>query len=62
MKILFLATYFPRPLNQTIGTWALEHAKALKRASKEAPLRVTSYGLRLGHDIDNTSASIPPRA
>ena len=28
MKILFLATYFPRPLNQTIGTWALEQAKA----------------------------------
>jgi len=31
MKILFLATYFPRPLNPTIGTWALEQAKALKR-------------------------------
>ena len=31
MKILFLATYFPRPLNSTIGTWALEQAKALKR-------------------------------
>jgi hypothetical protein len=42
MRILFLATYFPRPLNPTIGTWALEQAKALKRASKEAQLRVTS--------------------
>jgi glycosyltransferase involved in cell wall biosynthesis len=28
MKILFLATYFPKPLNPTIGTWALEQAKA----------------------------------
>jgi hypothetical protein len=42
MKVLFLATYFPRPLNPTIGTWALEQAKAFLRASREAPLRVAS--------------------
>jgi hypothetical protein len=42
MKILFLATYFPRPLNPIIGTWALEQAKAFQRASTEAPLRVAS--------------------
>jgi len=47
MKILFLATYFPRPLNPTIGTWALEQAKALKRASTEARLRVGSSELRV---------------
>gem|GEM_PF-2352625 len=47
MRILFLATYFPRPLNPTIGTWALEQAKALKRASEEAPLRVASSELRV---------------
>jgi len=50
MKILFLATYFPRPLNPTIGTWALEQAKALKRASEEAPLRVASCELRMQPD------------
>jgi hypothetical protein len=42
MKVLFLATYFPRPLNPSIGTWALEQAKAFLRASREAPLRVAS--------------------
>ena len=47
MKILFLATYFPRPLNPTIGTWALEQAKALKRASTEAQLRVAGSELRV---------------
>jgi hypothetical protein len=47
MRILFLATYFPRPLNPTIGTWALEQAKAFQRASEEAPLRVASSELRV---------------
>jgi hypothetical protein len=42
MKILFLATYFPRPLNPTIGTWALEQAKAFQRASEEEQARVGS--------------------
>jgi glycosyltransferase involved in cell wall biosynthesis len=37
LKILFLATYFPRPLNPTIGTWALEQAKALKRNTEPMP-------------------------
>jgi hypothetical protein len=47
MKILFLATYFPRPLNPTIGTWALEQAKALKRASTEEQLRLAGRELRV---------------
>ena len=47
MKILFLATYFPRPLNPTIGTWALEQAKALKRASTKARLRLGSSELQV---------------
>jgi len=47
MRVLFLATYFPRPLNPTIGTWALEQAKAFQRASEEAPLRVASSELRV---------------
>jgi glycosyltransferase involved in cell wall biosynthesis len=34
MRILFLATYFPRPLNPTIGTWALEQAKAFARKAE----------------------------
>jgi glycosyltransferase involved in cell wall biosynthesis len=34
VKTLFLATYFPRPLNPTIGTWALEQAKAFHRAAR----------------------------
>jgi glycosyltransferase involved in cell wall biosynthesis len=38
MRILFLATYFPRPLNPTIGTWALEQAKALKRNAESGNL------------------------
>ena len=47
MRVLFLATYFPRPLNPTIGTWALEQAKAFQRASEEAQLRVASSELRV---------------
>jgi len=31
MRILHLATYFPRPGNPLLGTWALEQAQALKR-------------------------------
>jgi glycosyltransferase involved in cell wall biosynthesis len=47
LKILFLATYFPRPLNPTIGTWALEQAKAFQRASEEAQSREGSSELRV---------------
>ena len=62
MKILFLATYFPRPLNATIGTWALEQAKAFQRASKEAPLRVVSSELRVrsGEAGGASATSDPP--
>lgn len=30
MKVLFLATYFPRPANRRMGTWSLDHATALR--------------------------------
>lgn len=30
MRILFLATYFPRPSNLRMGTWSLDHAVALR--------------------------------
>jgi glycosyltransferase involved in cell wall biosynthesis len=41
MKVLFLATYFPKPGNPTIGTWALEQAKAFHE-SPELELKVVS--------------------
>ena len=61
MKVLFLATYFPRPLNPTIGTWVLEQAKAFHRASTEEQARVGSkleiwqriyLGLQLGEALN----------
>ena len=62
MKILFLATYFPRPLNPTIGTWALEQAKAFQRASEEAQLRVAGSKLRVtsGEAGGAPATSSPP--
>lgn len=42
MKILFLATYFPKPLNPMIGTWALEQAKAFTSMDPSISLRVVS--------------------
>jgi hypothetical protein len=30
-KVLFLATFFPRPLNMLLGPWALAQAQALRR-------------------------------
>ena len=56
MRVLFLATYFPRPLNPTIGTWALEQAKAFQRASEEAPLRVAGSKLRM--QLDSASGGM----
>jgi glycosyltransferase involved in cell wall biosynthesis len=41
MKVLFLATYFPKPGNPTIGTWALEQAKAFHE-SPELEVKVLS--------------------
>ncbi len=43
MRILFLASYFPRPLKPQIGTWALEQAKALARYSELQAICCTSY-------------------
>lgn len=35
MKVLMLATYFPKPLNPLMGTWALAQAQALRRRGME---------------------------
>lgn len=40
MRILFLASYFPKPGNRLIGTWALDQASALRSAG--ADVRVLS--------------------
>ncbi len=41
MRVLFLASYFPKPTNTTMGTWALEQAQAFRRAGLD--VRVRSY-------------------
>jgi len=41
LRVLFLATYFPKPTNPTMGTWALEQARALRRQTID--LRVVSF-------------------
>jgi glycosyltransferase involved in cell wall biosynthesis len=41
LRVLFLATYFPRPGSPTTGTWALEQALALRR--QPIDLRVVSF-------------------
>lgn len=40
LRVLFLATYFPKPANPLMGPWALEQAQALARAG--AAVRVVS--------------------
>ncbi|NJL47719.1 MAG: hypothetical protein HC929_09860 [Leptolyngbyaceae cyanobacterium SM2_5_2] len=35
MKVLFLASYFPKPDNPVMGTWALSQAQALVRQGVE---------------------------
>ena len=59
MKILFLATYFPRPRNPTIGTWALEQAKALKRNAEKLKAESGNLALDAGHSsLDAPSAAL----
>jgi glycosyltransferase involved in cell wall biosynthesis len=41
LKVLFLASYFPKPDNPLMGTWALEQAKALVR--QDIDLQVVSF-------------------
>lgn len=41
MRVLFLTTYFPRPLNPMMGPWALKQAQALARNGVD--LRVVSH-------------------
>ena len=41
MKVLFLASYFPKPDNPVMGTWALSQARALVRQGIE--LQVISF-------------------
>jgi glycosyltransferase involved in cell wall biosynthesis len=64
MRILFFGAHFPRPNNQTIGTWALSQVTALRDAGHDVkvispvpaiPVFVTKI-LRRG-----TSAICPPR-
>ncbi len=43
MRVLFLASYFPRPSKPLIGTWALQQAKALARVSDLQVVCCTSY-------------------
>ena len=40
LRVLFLATYFPKPDNSLMGTWALSQAQALRRQGLD--LRVVS--------------------
>lgn len=35
VRVLFLATYFPRPTNARMGTWSLDHATALRDSGME---------------------------
>jgi glycosyltransferase involved in cell wall biosynthesis len=64
MRILFFGAHFPRPNNQTIGTWALSQVTALRDAGHDVkvispvpaiPVFITKI-LRRG-----TSAICPPR-
>jgi glycosyltransferase involved in cell wall biosynthesis len=41
MRVLMLATYFPKPLNPIMGSWALSQARALQRTGID--LRVVSF-------------------
>src|SRR5262245_53950835 len=41
MRVLFLATYFPKPTNPTMGDWALKETQQLHRAG--ADVRVVSF-------------------
>jgi glycosyltransferase involved in cell wall biosynthesis len=41
LRVLFLATYFPKPGNELLGPWALKQAQALRRQG--ADVRVVSF-------------------
>jgi glycosyltransferase involved in cell wall biosynthesis len=41
MRVLMLASYFPKPANPTMGTWALAQARALQRQGLD--VRVVSF-------------------
>lgn len=44
MRILMLATYFPKPFNPIMGTWALSQAQALQRSGLRVEVvSLTSY-------------------
>jgi glycosyltransferase involved in cell wall biosynthesis len=53
VRITFLATYFPRPSNRLMGTWALAQATALARAGIDVSVvtltpRLPAWAARLG--------------
>lgn len=64
MRVLFLASYFPKPDNSTMGTWALGQARALAR--QPIDLRVLSFTSYVPRLLARTPgarayAACPPR-
>jgi glycosyltransferase involved in cell wall biosynthesis len=41
LRVLFLATYFPKPQNPLMGNWALQQAQAIRRSGVD--IRVVSF-------------------
>jgi glycosyltransferase involved in cell wall biosynthesis len=63
MRVLMLATYFPKPLNPIMGSWALSQARALQRAGLET--EVVSFTARVPAWVANSRgtrayAACPP--
>lgn len=55
LRILFLASYFPKPDNPLMGTWALTQAQALAR--QEVELRVVSFTSWVPRALAKTSGA-----
>jgi glycosyltransferase involved in cell wall biosynthesis len=55
LKVLFLASYFPKPDNPLMGTWALEQAKALVRQGIE--LCVVSFTAAIPKSLAMTTGA-----
>lgn len=57
MRVLFLATYFPKPQRTTMGVWALEQGQAFLRAGLEVRVvSLTSWVPRLLSGLGKASA------
>lgn len=55
MRVLMLATYFPKPGNPLMGTWALEQAQALAQ-HPDIDLKVVSFTSWVPHWVSRFSA------